>query len=105
MIKVWSYTEEYKGLRKKILRSVDKALKSGQIFFGKELDKFEKRFIKENNLKYGLAVGSGTDALYIALSGLGIKKNGIFSLPLYPELKVRELLRITKILKGILKHI
>ena len=31
--------------------------------------------------------------------------NGIFSLPLYPELKVRELLRIAKILKGILKHI
>ena len=75
MIKVWSYTKEYKSLRKKILRSVDKTLKSGQIFFGKELDKFEKRFIKENNLKYGLAVGSGTDALYIALSGLGIKKN------------------------------
>ena len=75
MIKTWSYTEEYKSLRKKILRSIDKTLKSGQIFFGKELDKFEKRFIKENNLKYGLAVGSGTDALYIALSGLGIKKN------------------------------
>ena len=52
MIKAWSYTEEYKSLRKKILRSVDKTLKSGQIFFGKELDKFEKRFIKENNLKY-----------------------------------------------------
>ena len=75
MIKTWSYTEEYKSLRKKILRSIDKTLKSGQIFFGKELDKFEKRFIKENNLKYGLAVGSGTDALYIALSGLEIKKN------------------------------
>ena len=58
MIKAWSYTEEYKSLRKKILRSIDKTL-----------------------------------------------KNGIFSLPLYPDLKVRELLRITKILKGILKHI
>ena len=26
-------------------------------------------------MKYGIAVGSGTDALYIALSGLGVKKN------------------------------
>jgi len=73
MIKAWSYIEEYKGLRKKILKSIDRTLKSGQIFFGKELQKFEKRFIKENNLKYGVAVGSGTDALYISLLGLGIK--------------------------------
>jgi len=75
MIKVWSYTEEYKSLRKKILKSIDRTLKSGQIFFGKELQKFEKQFIKKNNLKYGVAVGSGTDALYIALLGLGIKQN------------------------------
>jgi aminotransferase EvaB len=74
MIKSWSYIEEYKRLRKKILKSIDKTLISGQIFFGKELQKFEKRFIKENNLKYGVAVGSGTDALYIALLGLGIKR-------------------------------
>ena len=73
MIKAWSYIEEYKELRKKILKSIDRTLKSGQIFFGKELQKFEKLFIKENNLKYGVAVGSGTDALYIALLGLGIK--------------------------------
>jgi len=75
MMKTWSYIEEYNGLRNKILKSIDKSLKSGQIFFGKELHKFEKQFIKENNLKYGIAVGSGTDALYIALLGLGIKKN------------------------------
>ena len=75
MIKAWSYIEEYKGLRKKILKSIDRTLKSGQIFFGKELQKFEKRFIKENNLKYGVAVGSGTDALYIALLGLGFKQD------------------------------
>ena len=73
MIKAWSYIEEYKELRKKILKSIDITLKSGKIFFGKELQKFEKRFVKENNLKYGVAVGSGTDALYIALLGLGIK--------------------------------
>ena len=74
MIKAWSYIEEYKVLRKKILKSIDVTLKSGQIFFGKEQQKLEKQFIKENNLKYGVAVGSGTDALYIALLGLGIKQ-------------------------------
>ena len=40
MIKAWSYIEEYKGLRKKILKTIDRTLKSGQIFFGKELQKY-----------------------------------------------------------------
>ena len=31
MIKSWSYKDEYKELRKKILRSIDKSIKSGQI--------------------------------------------------------------------------
>ena len=72
MIKSWSYKDEYKELRKKILRSIDKSIKSGQIFFGKEFHNFEKEFIKQNNLKHGAAVSSGTEALYIALLGLGI---------------------------------
>ena len=41
MIKPWSYIKEYKILRKEILKSMDVALKSDQIFFGKELQKFE----------------------------------------------------------------
>ena len=75
MIKAWTYIDEYKSLRKQIIKSVDKSLKSGQIFNGKELHKFEKQFIKKNNLKYGAAVGSGTDAIYIALLCLGIGIN------------------------------
>ena len=75
MIKPWSYTEEYRELRSKILKNVDKTLKSGNIFFGNELDKFEKIFAKKNNFKYGVAVGSGTDALYLAIKTLKLPKN------------------------------
>ena len=74
MIKAWSYLNEYKILRKRVLKSIDLSLKSGKIFFGNEINKFEKKFIKNNNLRYGAAVGSGTDALYIALLALGIGK-------------------------------
>jgi len=74
MKKPWTYVKEYKELRKKILFSIDRTLKSGQIFFGKELIKFEKQFIKSNNLKYGIAVGSCTEAIYISLVALGIGK-------------------------------
>lgn len=72
MINAWSYKDEYKELRSKILKNVDKTLKSGNIFFGIELKKFEKLFLKMNNFKYGVAVGSGTDALYLSLIALGI---------------------------------
>ena len=75
MIKTWSYVEEYKDYRKKILRSIDKTLKSGDLFFGKQLKQFEKNFLKHNKFKYGIAVGSGTDALIIALKTLGIGNN------------------------------
>jgi dTDP-3-amino-2,3,6-trideoxy-4-keto-D-glucose/dTDP-3-amino-3,4,6-trideoxy-alpha-D-glucose/dTDP-2,6-dideoxy-D-kanosamine transaminase len=75
MIKTWSYSEEYKKNRSKILRSIDKTLTSGTLFFGKQLETFENNFIKINKAKYGLAVGSGTDALIISLKALGIGKN------------------------------
>ena len=45
MIKTWSYVEEYRSFRKKILISIDKTLKSGELFFGRQLKQFEKNFL------------------------------------------------------------
>jgi dTDP-3-amino-2,3,6-trideoxy-4-keto-D-glucose/dTDP-3-amino-3,4,6-trideoxy-alpha-D-glucose/dTDP-2,6-dideoxy-D-kanosamine transaminase len=74
MIKFWSYNRELKKYKNKIHSKINKSLNSGQIFFGNELSDFENKFIKKNRSKYGIAVGSGTDALFIALKSLGIKK-------------------------------
>ena len=74
MIKTWTYNEEYKFLRTKILKTIDKSLKSGNIFFGSEIKKFENNFSKIYEFKYGVAVSSGTDALLISLLAIGIKK-------------------------------
>jgi dTDP-3-amino-2,3,6-trideoxy-4-keto-D-glucose/dTDP-3-amino-3,4,6-trideoxy-alpha-D-glucose/dTDP-2,6-dideoxy-D-kanosamine transaminase len=74
MINFWSYKREYKKISRRILRSVDKVLLKGNIFFGSELEKFEKNFLSKYKSKYGVAVGSGTDALYISLKALNIKK-------------------------------
>jgi dTDP-3-amino-2,3,6-trideoxy-4-keto-D-glucose/dTDP-3-amino-3,4,6-trideoxy-alpha-D-glucose/dTDP-2,6-dideoxy-D-kanosamine transaminase len=74
MIKFWSYNRELKKYKNKIYSKVNKSLNSGQIFFGNELFDFERKFIKKNRSKYGVAVGSGTEALFIALKSLGIKK-------------------------------
>jgi len=74
-MKYWSYLQEYKKYRSKILKTIDLTLKSGNLFFGKELKKFERQFIKTNRLDYGIAVGSGTDALLLALKALDIGNN------------------------------
>ena len=74
MIKFWSYQTEYKNIRKKLLKSIDTTIKKGSIFFGKQLEFFEKSFIKQNKGNYGAAVGSGTEALIIALKLFNIKK-------------------------------
>ncbi len=52
MIKYWDYLREYKKLKREILNSVNKVFKSGTLFFGQELIKFEKNFCKFNNSKY-----------------------------------------------------
>jgi aminotransferase EvaB len=74
MLKFWTYKREYKKYQKVLLQKINKSIDSGTIFFGDELKKFEKNFIKKNKAKYGIAVGSGTDALLIALKSIGIKK-------------------------------
>jgi len=75
MVKTWSYQKEYKDLKKKIFISLDKVFKSNKLFFGTELNKFEKKFLKINKSKYGIGVKSGTEALVIALKTLKISNN------------------------------
>ena len=73
MINFWSYKKEYKKYRLRFNKFFDQTLKSGQIFFGPNLKNFEKEFIKKYKSKYGIAVGSGTDALLISLMAINIK--------------------------------
>ena len=70
---VWSYLEDYKKKRGKILNLVDKVFKSGSLVLSNEVLNFENNFSKFTNNKYGVGVNSGTDALSIALMAAGIK--------------------------------
>tara|TARA_B100001248_G_scaffold201197_1_gene155430 strand:+ start:11465 stop:12589 length:1125 start_codon:yes stop_codon:yes gene_type:complete len=74
MIKFWSYNREFNRYKKPILSKITRTLNSGSIFFGKELENFEKKFITKYKGKFGIAVGSGTDALLISLKTLNLKK-------------------------------
>lgn len=74
MIKFWSFESEYKKYRKNILKIIDKSLSSGLIFYGNNLINFERNFIRKYKTKFGISVGSGTDALMISLMAIGVKK-------------------------------
>ena len=44
MLKFWSYQKEYIKNKKILLNLIDKSISSGSIFFGKNLELFEKTF-------------------------------------------------------------
>jgi aminotransferase EvaB len=73
MIKFWSYKREYNKYKILLLKKINSSIRSEKIFFGKELNQFEKNFTKKYKAKYGVAVGSGTDALLISLKSIGVK--------------------------------
>ncbi len=73
-INVWSYKEEYKSIKKQILKEVDKVFSSGQLILGKNVKSLERNFSNYLKLKYGIGVNSGTDAIQIALMSAKIGK-------------------------------
>ena len=63
---------EYHQLRNELLAAVDGALESMQLFLGPNVQALEKEWAQLCGVKYALGVGSGTDALILALKALDI---------------------------------
>ena len=72
MIKSWSYINEYKKIKPKIIRSISGTIGSGHLILGPQVKLFEKNFSKFIGSKFGLGVGNCTDAIFIALKALNI---------------------------------
>ncbi len=58
--------------KQELLRAVSNVLSHGRIILGPEVSEFEKKAAKICGKKYGVGVGSGSDALYLALRALDI---------------------------------
>ena len=84
MINFWSYKGEYNKYRPQFNKFFDQTLKSGLIFFGPNLKNFEDNFIKKYKSKYGVAVGSGTDAQAPALVVIDTENPGTLFKTLVP---------------------
>ncbi len=57
---------------KKIFSKIEKIVKNNDFTLGSQVDELEKKFVKLTDTKYAIAVGSGTDAIFLSLKSLGI---------------------------------
>jgi dTDP-4-amino-4,6-dideoxygalactose transaminase len=60
------------AIKDELLREIEKVLISGQFILGPGVENFEKRFSSISGTKYNVGVNSGTDALILALTAIGI---------------------------------
>jgi dTDP-4-amino-4,6-dideoxygalactose transaminase len=63
---------QYLAHKDEIDAAIARVLGSGRYILGEEVERFETEFAAYVGVGYGVAVGSGTDALYLALRACGI---------------------------------
>ncbi|MTJ44742.1 DegT/DnrJ/EryC1/StrS family aminotransferase [Dolichospermum flos-aquae] len=64
---------QYDQLRTEIDAAISEVCDSGWVILGNQVHSFEKNFAYYCNAKYGVAVGSGTEALHLALVASGVE--------------------------------
>ncbi len=69
-----SFTRFYEQHREEILTAFDNCAKKGDLILREEVSRFEDNMAHYTGTKYGIGVGSGTDALFLACKALGIKE-------------------------------
>ncbi len=63
---------EFSEIAEEVRDAVDRVLRSGWFILGAEAEAFEREFSAYVGAEHGIAVGSGSDALYLVLKALGI---------------------------------
>ncbi|HID63546.1 MAG TPA: aminotransferase class V-fold PLP-dependent enzyme, partial [Anaerolineae bacterium] len=72
MIPVFDLKDQYKAIRDEINEAVARVLESGWFILGREVEAFEEEFAAYCGLSHGVGVGSGTEALHLALLACGV---------------------------------
>jgi dTDP-4-amino-4,6-dideoxygalactose transaminase len=72
MVPFFDLTRQYKRIKGEILSATQRVYETGRFILGEEVSAFEKEFSRYCGVRYGVGVGSGTNALYLALKAAGI---------------------------------
>ena len=73
VIQVWDYRAEYEAERDDVLAAVDQVARSGRLILGESVRNFERELAEYCGAGHGVGVGSGTDALELALRALDLQ--------------------------------
>jgi len=72
MVPFLDLTRQYKRIKGEILSATQRVYEKGHFILGEEVFAFEDEFSHYCGVRHGVGVGSGTDALYLALKAAGI---------------------------------
>ena len=70
-----------KNLHPKILQNIKRLFRKPDFILGSQVNDFEKKFAQYCNTKYAIGCGNGTDAIYLAIKSLNLRKNSEVLLP------------------------
>jgi dTDP-4-amino-4,6-dideoxygalactose transaminase len=65
-------SEQYQSMKKEILQKLDEVMSSSRFILGDNVEKLESDIAKYSNVKHGIGVGNGSDAIHIALQSVGV---------------------------------
>lgn len=65
---------QYKSIRKEINQAINDIINSSEFIMGKAVIELEEKVASYCGVKYGVGLNSGSDALFVALKALNIKK-------------------------------
>ena len=72
MVPFVDLTRQYRRIEEEILSAQRRVLEKGRFILGEEVTAFEEEFAHYCGVRYGVGVGSGTEALVLALKAAGI---------------------------------
>lgn len=70
-----------KIIHNRIINKISKSIRKNNFILTKEVKEFEKNFSKYCDVKYSVGVANGTDALFLSLKSLNLKKNDEVIIP------------------------
>ncbi len=72
MVPFLDLTRQYQKMKGEILSVTQRVYERGRFILGEEVSAFEEEFSHYCGVRYGIGMGSGTEALYLALKAAGI---------------------------------
>jgi dTDP-4-amino-4,6-dideoxygalactose transaminase len=68
----YDYRDQFAGIEDDVVGEIRRSLMDGSYILSEEVEAFEEAFAEYLGLRYAVGVNSGTDALVVALTGVGV---------------------------------